>query len=581
MAVSHQELGLLSTLVISLVAAFAGGLFVRSLRLPPLLGYLLAGVAIGPFTPGIIANQSMANELAEIGVALLLFNIGLHFSFKDLLAARSIVLPGALFQVAFTTIAGAAVAHFLLSISVATSVAVGLSMAIASTAVATRILDERHQLSSLAGRIALGWLVVQDLIVIVGLVLLPVLGKTGEDGVGIGQLMATLGKTLFQVAGFVAIMVVGGRRFIPWVLRYVARIGSRELFTLAVIVMALGIAYGSSIIFGVSLALGAFFAGVVIGESDLNHHAAAEAVAMQQVFTILFFVSVGMLFDPRSLVQMPLDILAFLLTIVVGMGLITFFVLLFFKVPLQAAALVGATFSQIGEFSFVLSQFGFQTGFYGQRERDLIIAVALLSILVNPLLLSVVTRLSRWVAGLSWYQQWQSSHVELSMNDVVGISNHAILVGHGRVGGIIAKSLRELRVPYVSIEADRSLTESLRAKGEDVIFGDAAREAVMAAARPEHARLVIIAVPDPHFAKQIVRCVRRLHSSVAIVARTHADDEARALTKLGVNLAVMAERELAFGMMQETLLILGHDDENVKDTIAHIRGQAYNLDRSE
>jgi len=579
MSAPVQEIGLLSTLVISLVAAFGGGLVVRSINLPPLLGYLLAGVAIGPFTPGIVANQAMASEIAEIGVALLLFNIGLHFSFKDLIAVQRVVVPGALLQVSLTTLVGSFVAVCFFKISLGAAVAIGLSMAIASTAVATRILDERHQLTSLAGRIALGWLVVQDLMVIVALVLFPVMGVSDE--VGLQQLLSILGQTLLQVTGFVAVMVIGGRRVIPGLLRYVARVGSRELFTLAVIVMALGIAYGSSILFGVSLALGAFFAGVVIGESDLNHHAASEAVAMQQVFTILFFVSVGMLFDPRSVMQMPLEIISFLMVIIVGTGFLTFLISLYFNVPLQAAALVGATFAQIGEFSFVLSELGFKSGFYGQKERDLIIAVALLSILVNPLILSLATRLARGAAAHRWYLDWQASHLDVTVQEKEELGDHTIIVGHGRVGGIVAEALKELQLPYVSIESDRMLTEKLRQQGHTVIYGDAAREAVMAAAKPQNAKLIIVAVPDPYFTKQIVRAMRKNYPDITIVARTHSDEEARALTKLGVGLAVMGEREVAFGIMYYALQTLGFDSDRTRSTIGHIRKQTYGLDHQE
>ena len=574
-----HEVGLLSTLVISLVAAFAGGLFARSIRLPPLLGYLLAGVCIGPFTPGFEANQAMANELAEVGVALLLFNIGLHFSFKDLLAVRMIVVPGALLQVTITTLLGAGLAHLLLDLSVGSSVVVGMSMAIASTAVATRILDERRQLASLAGRVALGWLVVQDIVVIIALVLFPVMGKASQ--VDAWGMLALLGQTLFQVTGFVAVMVFGGRRVIPWLLGYVARVGSRELFTLAVIVIALGIAYGSAIIFGVSLALGAFFAGVVIGESDLNHHAAAEALSMQQVFTILFFVSVGMLFDPSSVASMFVEVVSFLILIIVGMGFLTFMSLLLLRVPLPSAALVGGTFSQIGEFSFVMAELGYRSGFYGSVERDLIVAVALVSILVNPLVLLFTTKGARWLAGARLFLKWQSSHTEFSFPEVDGIRDHTILVGLGRVGRIVASALKEHGLDYVSIDSDRTLTERLRLEGAQVIYGDAAREAVMAAAHPERARLLIIAVPDPYFARQIVRMVRKNYPDIKIVARTHSDEEARAMTQMGVGLAVMGEREIAFGITYYVLQTLGFDTDRARSTISQLRSEIYGLDHVE
>lgn len=564
-----HDLGLLSTLVISLVAAFAGGLLARSFNLPPLLGYLAAGIAIGPFTPGLVANQEMANELAEVGVALLLFNIGLHFSFKDLLAVQKIVVPGALFQVSFTVLIGTVLSSWILHTTLPASLVVGLALGIASTAVATRVLDERHQLTSLAGRVALGWLVVQDLVVIFALVLIPIVGAI--ENVDLIYSLQLFGKTILQVTGFVAVMVFGGRRVIPWLLGYVARVGSRELFTLAVIVIALGIAYGSSLLFGVSLALGAFFAGVVIGESDLNHHAASEALAMQQVFTILFFVSVGMLFDPASVARMPLQILVFLLTIILGTGLLTFGVLLAFRMPLSAAALVGATFMQIGEFSFVLSELGFKNGFYGSDVRDLIVAVALLSILVNPLLLVLVTRLASWVVGTSWYVNWIIRRQELTLSETEGLHDHTVLVGLGRVGRIVAKALDGQEMRYVVIESDRGLTERLRLEGFQVIYGDASREAVMAAAHPEWAKLVVIAIPDPYIVRQIVRGIRKNYPDIKIVVRTHTDEETRSLGKLGVSATVMGEYEIAFGMTYYALQALGFDLDHTKSVVVQLR----------
>ncbi len=573
-----EHLGLLSTLVVSLVAAFTGGLAVRTIKLPPLLGYILAGVMIGPFTPGFIANQAVASELAEIGVALLLFNIGLHFSFKELLSIRKIALPGALIQVILTTAGGAVLANQVMSLSVGASLVIGLSLAIASTAVATRILEEHKQTAALAGRVALGWLVVQDVIVIIALVLLPVLGD--EANVDTQTFLKSLGKTLLQVTGFAAVMIVAGRRFIPALLRYVARIGSRELFTLAVIVVALGIAYGSSVLFGVSLAMGAFFAGVVIGESDLNHHAASEAISMQQIFTILFFVSVGMLFDPRIIMEMPLEIAALLATVILGTGLLTFVLLVYMDVPLRTAGLVGGAFAQIGEFSFVLSEIGFKDGLFGGQERDLIMAVAFLSILINPLLLAVALRIARWADETPLLAHWRNHRIEKNMPEAHLLNNHVILVGHGRVGSVVANALREQNVTYVIIESDRSLAEKLRHDGHHVIYGDATREAVCAAAEPQQAKLMIIAVQDGYYAKQIIRQVYKLSPKIDIVVRTHSDKEARALNKLGVGFAVMGEREIGFGMASYALFRLDLSPEHALETIAKLREGVYGLDKA-
>ncbi len=574
----EQNIGLLSTLVISLVAAFGGGLAARALRLPPLIGYLVAGVLIGPSTPGIVADQSIASELAEIGVALLLFNIGLHFSFKDLLSVRKIAVPGAFLQVSVTLLIGAIIAFFLFDTNLMASLTIGLSCAIASTAISTRILEEKHQINALSGRIALGWLVVQDIIVILALVIFPILGSA--DSLPAKAFLASLSKTLLQVMGFVVVMVFGGRRLIPALLNYVAKSGSRELFTLSVVVMALGIAYGSSLIFGVSLALGAFFAGIVIGESDLNHHASAEALSMQQLFTILFFVSIGMLFDPASIAQMPLEIFVFLLVVIFGTGFLTFLILYFLRVPLHAAALVGATFAQIGEFSFVLGALGFENNLYGAPERDLIIAVALLSIVLNPFLLPLVVRTAQWITEKAILPK-KEALPEKDLSDSEGLWDHAILVGYGRVGSIVAHTLRGHGLNFVAIESDRTLTEKRRREGETVIYGDAAREAVLTAAHPERARLLIVTLPDSFYARQIVRQAKKLNPTIDVVVRTHSDEESRLMNRLGVGLVVMGEREIAFGISYHALQKMGVEADKTRETIDQLRDYIYKLDQAE
>lgn len=568
-----HDIGLLSTLVISLVAAFAGGLAVRAIGLPPLIGYLCAGVAIGPFTPGFVANQSVANDLAEIGVALLLFNIGMHFSFKDLLGVRKIAIPGALIQVGLTTLIGTGVARAVCATSFLPSLVIGLSLAVASTAVATRVLEEKRQMNALSGRIALGWLVVQDLIVIIALVVLPIMGSINDTPPQ--ALFASLGKTLLQVTGFVVVIGFGGRRVIPALLNYVARSGSRELFTLAVVVMALGIAYGSAMIFGVSLALGAFFAGIVIGESDLHHHAASETLSMQQIFTILFFVSIGMLFDPTILLQKPLEILALLAVILFGTGLITFILLVVMRVPLHAAALVGSAFAQIGEFSFVLSALGYKNELFGATERDMIVAVALLSILINPAILSLNRRAVRLINEKNWLSRFCPTCGETARQAEASPEAHAILVGCGRVGSVVARVLREQGVPFTIIEADRILSEKLRHDGASIVYGDAAREAVISAARPEQAQLLIITIPDFYYAQQIIRQAKRSNPRIEVVVRTHSDEEIRLMDRLGITMTVMGERETAFAIAYHALQQMGLENSKTREALALLRQELY------
>jgi len=563
--------GLLSTFVISLVAAFAGGLAARTVKLPPLLGYLIAGIVIGPFMPGFVSNQAVVSDLADVGVALLLFNIGLHFSIKDLVAVQKIALAGASVQILITSAFGFLVAWQFFGCPVTSATMIGLSFAIASTAVSTRLLEERHQITSYAGRIALGWLVVQDLAVVIALVVFPAIVKSKD--VSLEHFGMVMGQTLLQIAGFAVVIFFGVRKLIPRMLSYVARVGSRELFTLAVIVIALGFAYGSSMLFGVSLALGAFFAGVVIGESDLNHHAAAEALSMQQVFTILFFVSVGMLFDPQSIVRIPLEILISWIVVVIGMGAVTFFLLLFMRVPSETASLVGGSFGQIGEFSFVLSQLGFNWGILNSNGRDLILAVAIVSIILNPLVMFVFPRLGRWFGETEFFRRWRKDG-ELHLPDgQQPFSGHVIVVGHGRVGGIVSENLKTHGIPYITIESDRRIMESLRQDNEPVIFGDATREAVLAAAHPETARLLIATIPAASQVRRIVMHARRLNPSIEISVRVHADSEARHMVHLGVGLAVMGEREIAIGMTAYALQFFDIEPQAILDTLSQMRQQ--------
>lgn len=566
-----QGLGLLPTLVVSLTVAFLGGLLARAVRLPPMLGYLFAGVVVGPFTPGFIADQSIANELAEIGVALLLFGVGLHFSFQDLLAVRRLVVPGALLQIAVTTAIGSAVGAAVLGLDPSAAVIVGLSVAIASTAVATRALDQRGQLTAVAGRMALGWLVVQDMVVILALVLIPALG--GGAGAAV-DLAGEIGRAVMQLAGFVAIIVLVGRRAIPALLGYVARLGSRELFTLAVVVVALGVAYGSSLLFGISLALAAFFAGVVLGESDLNHHAAAEALPMQHVFAVLFFVSAGMLFDPVTLVHMPLELAAVVVTIVAGTGLVTLAILLGLRASPETAGVVGATFAQIGEFSFILTDLAVRRGLLPASARDLVLGAALVSIMINPLVFPLFLRAAAWLGRIPAVALWREHGGPAMPHWAPKVANHAILVGHGRVGSTVATALAGHGLDYVVVESDRRLAERLRDAGTHVIYGDATREEVLKAALPQSARLIVVALPDAFQARRVISLARKLNPRIETVVRTHTEAEALYLADAGVGLAVMGEREIAFGMSDFALQRLGVAAEDAQDTVNRLRARS-------
>jgi CPA2 family monovalent cation:H+ antiporter-2 len=562
--------GLLSTLVVSLAFAFAGGMAARMLRLPTLVGYLLAGVIVGPFTPGVVADQKIALELADIGVALLLFGVGLHFSPSDLWRTWRIVIPGAVAQILLTTATGFAVARFLVGLTAPGSLIVGLCLAIASTAVATRALAERGRLDTTAGRIALGWLVVQDIVVILALVLVPVVFQSATTPSA--SWLTGIGQVVLQLAGFVIAMSFAGRRFIPWLLGHVARMGSRELFTLAVIVIALGIASASTFLFGISMALGAFVAGVVLGESDLSHQAAAETLPVQQIFTVLFFVSVGMLIDPMSLLRMPLEIVSVLASIIIGAGLTTLVILLLLRCPVETAAFVGAAFAQIGEFSFVLTELAYGQGQIDIAGRNLVLAAAFLSIVVNPAMFRLAIALAPRIADLPPLRRWRAGEEGDRLPQSVTLTGHAIVVGHGRVGSLVTRAFAKHGLPFVIIESDRARAEKLKALGWTVIYGDATRQEVLAAASPREARLLVVALPDAFHARHVIALARKLNPGIETVVRTHSNQEAAYLEQeAGVGLVVMGEREVALSMSDFALQRLGVASAEAQATVNSLR----------
>ena len=534
---------LLATIVISLALAYAGGMAARALRLPPLVGYLFAGIVVGPFTPGIVADQALTSELAEIGVALLLFGVGLHFSLADLVSVWRIAVPGALVQLAASTALGFAVGHWL-GLTAPASAILGLSLAIASTAVATRALEERGRLHTLAGRAALGWLVMQDIVVILTLVLLPPSGDVAR--IAPWELFLTLGRKLLEVAGFILVVLLFGRRFIPWALARTARDGSRELFRLAVIVVALGVAYGSATLLGISLALGAFFAGIVVAESDVSEQAAAESVPVQQIFTVLFFVSVGMLFDPAVLVDAPLTLLGLVATIVVGNSVFTFLMLIAVRRTPRTAASLAATLAQIGEFSFILTGVAVSRGLLSNEMRDLVLAAALVSILVNPFLWPLADKAAERIEASPRMRRWQAGPKETRARHAMPpLKDHAIIIGHGRVGSVVADALAREGIQYVVIEQNLRLAEQLRRDGVPVIYGDAGWPEVLGAARPEAARLLVVAVPDRGAVRRIIAAAQEVNPKLDLVVRTHSDEELAWLDARAVGYAVMGERHTA------------------------------------
>ncbi len=577
-----HDTALIGILAAGLGLAFLFGLLASRLKLPPLVGYLVAGVVIGPFTPGYVADTGLAAQLAEIGVILLMFGIGLHFSIEDLLAVRQVAVPGSILHMAIATALGALVALLLWGWHWGAALVFGLTLSVASTVVLQRALEERGILDTADGRLAIGFLIVEDLAMVLVLVLLPALAETlgGAAPAGTspaGGLAVQLAVTLVKVAAFVALMYFGGRRMVPWLLGRVARTGSRELFTLAVLAVALGVAVVAATLFGVSFALGAFFAGVVIAESDLSYQAAADALPLQDAFAVLFFVSVGMLFDPSVLVREPLKVLAVLLVIVVGKSLAAFVIMVAFRRPVRTSLLISASMAQIGEFSFILVGLGITLGLLPTEATSLVLAGALLSITLNSAAFGLVGPLAQSIQRRPRLASW----IDTQPDDVIpalpggaeatSVSNHVVLIGYGRVGRRIGDALERAEVPYIVVERDHTMVEALWKSGIRAVFGDAARPGILNHVQLERARLLVIATPDPYHARAVIEQARRANPAIHISARTHSEAGQKLLEELGVERAFMGERELALSMAHDTLMRMGRSDDEADATVDAMR----------
>jgi CPA2 family monovalent cation:H+ antiporter-2 len=528
------------------------------LKLPALVGYLAAGVLIGPATPGFVADVQLASQLAEIGVMLLMFGVGLHFSLGDLLDVKKIALPGALLQIGVATAMGIGLAHWW-GWGLGAGLVFGLALSVASTVVLLRALEARGVLDSMNGRIAVGWLVVEDLVMVLVLVMLPALaGPLGGKGDAGAELWPALGKTLLQVGAFVAFMLIIGRKVFPWFLWRVAKTNSRELFTLSVIAAAVGIAFASSALFGVSFALGAFFAGMVLRESELSHRAAEESLPLRDAFSVLFFVSVGMLFDPMVLVQYPLQVLATVAIILVGKSLAAFILVLALRYPINTAVTVSASLAQIGEFSFILAALGMQLELLPALGQNLILAGAIISIAVNPLMFSLSAPLEKWLRSkpelARKLERPADPLAELPMETAhEKLSGQVVLVGFGRVGRRIADDLVARGVHFVVAEQNREIVEQLRGRGIPAVVGNAAEPAVLIQAHITHAALLVIATPDTFHVRRMVEIARMLNPSVKVVVRTHNESEAALLREDTGGKVFVGEQELAASMTRHVM----------------------------
>ncbi|HUP65180.1 MAG TPA: YbaL family putative K(+) efflux transporter [Thermoanaerobaculia bacterium] len=555
-----HSITLITTIAASLGLALLLGFVAVRLKLPALVGYLVAGIILGPATPGFTADVELAGQLAEIGVMLLMFGVGLHFSLDDLLGVRKIALPGAVVQIIVATALGAALA-ILWGWGMFPAIVFGLSLSVASTVVLLRALESRGVVESVNGKIAVGWLIVEDIAMVVILVLLPPMARIFGPGTlaaeGPGILM-TLLMTLGQIGLFIFLMLVVGRRLFPWLLWQVARTGSHELFTLCVIAAAVGIAYAASAIFGVSFALGAFIAGMVLRESDLSYRAAEESLPLRDAFAVLFFVSVGMLFHPEVLLERPLHLLLTVLVIVIGKSLAAFLLVLAFRYPLNTALTVSASLAQIGEFSFILAGLGVALGVLPVEGQSLILAGAIISIALNPLVFTAIEPAQKWIRKRSaWARSLEHRDdplaelpASVASHEVTG---HVVLVGYGRVGRRIGEALIQNGIGFVVAEQNRELVEQLRARGIHAVAGDAAEPAVLIQAHIARARILVIASPDSFNVRQMIQTARLVNPHIETVVRTHSEDEAALLTRENVGHVFLAEDELAHGMLRHVL----------------------------
>jgi CPA2 family monovalent cation:H+ antiporter-2 len=549
-----HETALLALFAGGLGLAFVFGLLAARIGLPPLVGYLVAGIAIGPFTPGIVADSGLAAQFSEVGVILLMFGVGIHFSPRDLLAVRRIALPGALLQIAGSTLLGALLAHWW-GWSWTAGVIFGMCLAVASTVVLLRALEDQNRLDSTEGRIAVGWLIIEDLFVVLVLVLLPLLA-TPEDtdspaAASWTGIALQIGQTLLKVAGFGLLMYFAGRRLVPWLLQQVVQSGSRELFTLAILAVSLGIAFGAAALFDVSMALGAFAAGIVVGETELSQRAAEDALPLQEAFGVLFFVAVGMLFDPRVLIEDPLHVIAVLLTILVGKSLFAFLIIALFRYPLSVALTVPAALAQVGELSFILIGVGIELQLVPQEAQNLIVAGALLSITLNTFVFKSIPKVERALLSLPAIARL------FPPAEAEPVAEHTrppvLLVGHGRIGKPLVDALHAAAVPLIVVDAQREEIERLRARGIKAHYGDATRPGTLRQAGLDQASLLILSMSDPLTTRLVLEIANEAAPELPKIVRTQSEREREHMAAQPSTMVLLNDEELARALVREAL----------------------------
>lgn len=556
-----HDVDLIILLAVGFGLALLFGYIAARLHLPPLIGYLVAGILISPNTPGVVGDIALANQLAELGVMFLMFGVGMHFSLNDLMQVKRIALPGAILQIAVATLLGIGVS-MMWGWSFGSALIFGLSLSCASTVVLLKALGDRGLLESVNGKIAVGWLLVEDLVMVLALVLLPatavLLGGQAIEGSNDENIWLTLGITLVKVIGFIAFMLIVGKRVVPFIMQLVARLGSRELFTLTVVAAAVSIAFGAYKVFGVSMALGAFFAGMVVKESDFSHRAEEETLPLREIFAILFFVAVGMLFDPRILLEQPLHVLAVVGIIMVGKTIAAMALVLFFRYPINTALTVGASLAQIGEFSFILAALGVSLGLLSLEGQNLILAGALISITLNSFLFSAIEPVQRWIRERSYLARLleRSSDPLAMLPDEVSqdyLRDQVVLVGHGEVGRRITQTLMQNDIKVVIAEENREIVERLREKGIAAVSGVATEPSVLIQAHIQHARLLVLSPMDIVDIHKIVDIAKTLNPQIQVLLCAESKEEAEVIRRDNIGDVYYAKEEMANNMSDHIL----------------------------
>ena len=567
----HSDLALFATITVALLTAFAGGAIARRLGLPTLVGYLFAGLVIGPFTPGFVGDTADISQLAEMGVIFMMFGVGLHFSLKDLWAVRKIAIPGALLQIALGTAAGLLLTQ-LWGWSISAGLVVGLAISIASTVVLLRGLADHGLLNTVHGRVAVGWLILEDLVTVAILVLLPSIVGAGSEG---GNFWLELGKVVLTTSLFVAIMLFLGARAMPWLLERIALTRSRELFILAVVALALGTAFGAAELFGVSLALGAFLAGVVIGESEIGHQVGAEVIPFRDVFSVLFFVSVGMLVNPAVIIANAGQVLALTALIVVGKIVINLVLGLLLPASAQTVLVVAAGLSQIGEFSFIVGQTGVSLGILTNDQYGLILAGAVISIILNPFMFDHIPTAARWLKKIPFL--WKRLDKAGPIPDVLhhGMKDHVIIVGHGRVGKHISRVLEQVKHPYLVVESDAVAAADMQRAGVNTLFGDAANSEILKHTGIGDARALVVTVADETTAELVVASAHAMAPELPIIARAGTESGLHRLARMGAHHIIHPELEGGLEIVRHTLLTLAYSVGQIQQYVDAVRMDAY------